>query len=175
MKTTNETIHCKTCQSHLPDLLLDETYASAHPEVARHLEVCAPCGTELKELRATYALLDAWPAPEPTAYFDSRLHARLREAATARPEGLFERLYAYFAFSTGRSFRPALAGALALVLVVGGGTYAGFYEHASHGAQPSVVSPTINDLRILDNNAQALQQMDQLLDSNDDGSDSPST
>jgi hypothetical protein len=35
-------------------------------------------------------------------------------------------------------------------------------------------SPTVNDLKILDNNAKALQQMDQLLDSSDD-SGPPST
>jgi hypothetical protein len=36
-------------------------------------------------------------------------------------------------------------------------------------------SPTVNDLKILDNNAQALQQMDQLLDSSDDSSGPPSS
>jgi hypothetical protein len=39
-------------------------------------------------------------------------------------------------------------------------------------------SPTVNDLKILDNNAQAIQQMDQLLDdsasSKDDNSGPPS-
>lgn len=175
MNAMKTTITCKTCQSHLPDLLLDDGYEAAHPELASHLAACEPCRTELAELRATYALLDAWHAPEPTAYFDSRLRARVREAATARPEGLFERLYSFVTFSTNRSLRSTMAGALALVLVVGGGTYAGVYEHALRGAaQPSATSPTVNDLRILDNNAEALQQMDQLLDSNDDG-DPPTT
>jgi hypothetical protein len=41
-------------------------------------------------------------------------------------------------------------------------------------AQPSA---TVNDLKILDNNAQAYQQMDQLLDpaANDDSGDPPTT
>lgn len=170
-------IGCKTCQARLPDLLFDDGYLATHPEVASHLDSCETCSTELRELRATYALLDAWPAPEPTPYFDSRLRARLREAAEARPEGLFERLYAFLTFSTGRTLRPAMAGALALVLLAGGGTYAGIYEHALHSAssQPAAVSATVNDLRIMDNNAQALQQMDQLLDTGDDSGGPPTT
>jgi hypothetical protein len=34
-------------------------------------------------------------------------------------------------------------------------------------------SATVNDLKILDNNSQALQQMDQLLDSSGDDSSAP--
>jgi hypothetical protein len=173
--TMKTMITCKTCRSHLPDLLLDSGYLAAHPELAGHLESCEACRTELAELRSTYALLDAWTAPEPSPYFDSRLQARLREAEAARPEGLFERLYSFFAFSTGRPLRPAMTAALMLTLVVGGGTYAGVYEYGLRGAQPAVTSPTVNDLRILDNNAQALQQMDQLLDTGDDAGDPPST
>jgi anti-sigma factor RsiW len=175
MLETKNMINCKTCQSHLPDLLLDDSYQAAHPELDAHLAACDACRTELQELRATYALLDAWPAPEPSAYFDSRLGARLREAEAARPEGLFERLYAFLTFSTGRQLRPALASALMLVLLLGGGTYAGIYEHDAHIAQPAATSPAVNDLRIMDNNAQALQQMDQLIDSSDDSGNQPST
>lgn len=167
-------INCKSCQTHLPDLLFEDGYLTAHPEVADHLAACPPCAKELKELRAIYEVLDAWPAPEPSPYFDSRLQARLREAAAAQPEGLLERLYSFLTFSTGRQLRPALTGALMLALLVGGGTYVGFYEHASHPAvQPA--SATVNDLRILDNNAQAVQQMDQLVDTSDDSGDPPTT
>lgn len=167
-------INCKTCQSHLPDLLLDGGFEAAHPELASHLASCDACAAELTELRATYALLDAWPAPEPTPYFDQRLRARVREAEAAPPESFFERLHAFLLFSTGRQLRPALTGVLMLLLLIGGGTFAGFYEHASHnGNQPA--SATVNDLRILDNNAQALQQMDQLIDQSDDSTDPQGT
>lgn len=171
----NNTMNCKTCRTHLPDLLLDDSYAEAHSEIAGHLASCEACAKELAELRATYALLDVWTAPEPSTYFDSRLRARVREAADAQPEGLFERMYAFLRFSTGLQFRSALAGALMLVLLIGGGTFAGFYEHSAHNTpQPSA---TVNDLKILDNNAQALQQMDQLLDpnANADPGDPPTT
>jgi anti-sigma factor RsiW len=170
-----KTMNCKLCQSHLADLLLDDRYLETHPEYAGHLAACESCRTELAELRATYALLDAWSVPEePTPYFDSRLRARLREAEAARPEGPFERFYAFLTFSTGRQLRSAMAGALMFVVLVGGGSFAAFYESATRhpAVQPSA---TVNDLKILDNNAQALQQMDQLLDSSDDSGDPPST
>lgn len=168
------TMNCKTCNAHLPDLLLEDGYEAAHPEIAAHLKECESCAKELAELRATYALMDEWIAPEPSPYFDSRLRARVREAAEAQPEGLFERLYAFLTFSTAFHMRSAMAGALMLVLLIGGGSFAGF-EFANR-SQPKP-SAAVNDLTILDNNAQALQQMDQLLDpaANDDSGDPPTT
>ena len=168
-------MNCKTCQTHLPDLLLDAGYEAAHPEIAAHLKGCASCAKELAELRATYALMDAWTAPEPSPYFDSKLRARVREAAAAQPEGLFERMYAFLTFSTRLQLRSSMAGALMLILLLGGGSFAGFEIATTRAhAQPSA---TVNDLKILDNNAQALQQMDQLLDpnANDDSGDPPTT
>jgi anti-sigma factor RsiW len=165
---------CKTCRTHLADLLLDESYAAAHPEVAEHIAACAECRKELEELQATFALLDHWTAPEPSAYFDVKLHARLREAQASGPEGFWSRTRAFLMYSTGHRLRPALAGAMVLAVVLaGGGTFAGLYEHNSPVAVQA--SPTVNDLKVMDNNAQALQQMDQLLDPSDDSSGPPST
>ena len=113
------TMNCKTCNSHLPDLLLEDGYEAAHPEIAAHLKECESCAKELAELRSTMQLMDAWTAPEPSQYFDSRLRARVREAAAAQPEGLFERLYAFLTFSTGLQMRSAMAGVLMLVLLLG--------------------------------------------------------
>ncbi len=151
-------IDCKTCRTYLPDLLLD--VEAAHPDALVHLENCAECRTEMNELRATWALMDQWVAPEPSPFFDSRLQARLREAQAAAPEGLWERLASYLQFSTGRAFRPALAGALAVVILLGGGTATTLL--VNHGPVPTASSPAVNDLKIYDNNAQALQQMDLL-------------
>jgi hypothetical protein len=165
---------CKTCRTHLADLLLDDGYTSAHPEFAAHLADCTACGQELTELRSTFALLDDWTAPEPSPYFDSKLHVRLREAEAAGPEGFWERTRSFFLFSTGRHLRPALTGALAFAMLIGGGGI-GVLLH-----QPTpTASATVNDLKILDNNAQALQQMDQLLNdpaaSTDDTNAPPTT
>lgn len=168
-------MNCKTCKSHLPDLLLEEGFEAAHPEIAGHLKACESCASELAELRSTMAMMDAWTAPEPSPYFDSRLRARVREAAAAQPEGLFERMYAFLTFSAGRQLRSAMASALMLLVIAGAGSFAGV-EIANHSRpQPSA---TVNDLKILDNNAQAYQQMDQLLDpnaNNDDSGDPPTT
>jgi hypothetical protein len=161
-------IDCKNCREHLADLLLDERYAAAHPEVAGHMGECAECSAELAELKATFAVLDHWTVPEPSPYFDSKLRARLREAAAAEPEGLWERMRSFLMFSTGRGLKPALAGALALVMVAGGGSV--FLFQPTQTVAPSA---TVNDLKILDNNSQALQQMDQLLDSSGDDSSAP--
>ena len=156
---------CKTCQSQLPDLLLDEKFPAAKPALAAHLDACAACRTELNELRATFALLDEYVTPEPSAYFDSKLHARLREAQAAQPESLWERMRSYLLFSTGRSFQPAVAGALALVLVLGGGgTFVGLHNLPAAEPNAAASSATINDLKVLDNNVQAEKQMNQLLD-----------
>jgi hypothetical protein len=77
-------------------------------------------------------------------------------------------------YSTGHRLRPVLAGALVVaVMVAGGGTFAGLYQHSEPVAMQA--SPAVNDLKVMDNNAQALQQMDQLLDGSDDSSGPPST
>ena len=162
--------NCKACRSRLPDLLLDP--ASVPAAIEAHVADCADCREELASLRATFAALDAWTAPEPSPFFDTRLHARVREAQAAPPEGFFERMRSFLLFSTGRQLRPALAGALALALIASGGTFIGVY--GPHNPPPAA-SATVNDLKLLDNNAQALQQMDQLLDDSSDDQDPPPT
>jgi anti-sigma factor RsiW len=172
MNNEMKKIDCKSCREHLADLLLDESYAAKRPDIAAHMAACPECSVELAELQSTFALLDQWHAPEPSAFFDTKLKARLREAAASEPEGIWERMRSFLQFSTGRGLRPAMAGALALAMVASGG---GFLISSY---QRPVVAPSaaVNDLRILDNNAQALQQMDQLLDSgSDDNSDPPTT
>ncbi len=157
-------MNCRQCQSALPDLLLDPTAAS-NVAARTHLATCSACEEQLKSLEATFALLDAWRVPEPSAYFDQKLAVRLREEQAMAPAGWFERMKARLLFNTGRQFRPALAGAMALILLVGGGTVADLHTFSS---PPNVeASATVEDLQILDKNDQALQTMDQLVQ--DDG------
>jgi hypothetical protein len=153
-------MNCKDCQSVFLDLLLDPG-ASGNAAAQSHVESCLGCKEELKSLEATFALLDDWKAPEPSPYFDQKLAVRLREEQELAPAGWFERLKSRLLFNTGRQFRPAMAGALALVLLVGGGTVAnvsGFLDN-----KPPQASAAVQDLQILDKNDQALQTMDQLL------------
>jgi hypothetical protein len=157
-------MNCKDCQSVFLDLLLDPG-APANAAAKSHLEACSDCKREFKSLEATFALLDAWKAPEPSPYFNQKLAVRLREEQALAPAGWFERLKSRLLFNTGRQFRPALAGALALILVVGGGTFADVSGFLHPKPQ---ISAAVQDLQILDKNDQAIQTMDQLLQ--DDGS-----
>jgi hypothetical protein len=169
-------LDCKACRAHLPDILLEQDYAAKHPELTGHLEACTDCRTELNGLLSTFALLDEYAAPEPSMYFDSRLHARLREDQAAGPESLWERMRSYLTFSTGRGFQPAMACTLALLLLVGGGgTF--FQMHGFHQVPDApATSATVNDLKVLDNNMQDEQQMNQLLDtSGSEDGDTPPT
>jgi hypothetical protein len=156
---------CHDCQSALPDLLLDPT-APSNAAAREHLKACAACNEELRSLEATFALLDTWKAPEPSPYFDQKLAVRLREEQASPAAGWLERMRSRLLFNTGRQFRPMVAGALALVLLVAGGTFADL-SGFPHSSKPQV-SATVNDLQILDKNDQALQTMNLLLQ--DDGS-----
>ncbi len=153
-------MNCKDCKTALPDLLLDPA-APGNTAARAHLKTCAACDQEFTSLQSTFDLLDLWEAPEPSPYFDQKLAVRIREEQAAPPAGWFERLRSRVLFNTGRQFRPALAGGLALALIVAGGTAVRVTD--DHSVPKVAASATINDLQILDKNVQALQTMDQLL------------
>jgi hypothetical protein len=166
-------MNCTTCKSELPELLLDpgtDAASKKHLQLRAHLAVCADCSAELAALQRTFDLLDAWQAPEPSAYFDQKLAVLLREEQAKPAAGWLERMRERLLFNTGRQFRPMLAGALGLVVVLGGGTFAGITEFSQSAHPPQVTaSATVDDLQILDRNEQAIQQMDQLLQDDDSG------
>ena len=86
---------------------------------------------------------------------------RSREEQALAPAGWFERMKSRLLFNTGKQFRPALTGALALLLVVGSGTFANFSDFSR---QTPEISATVQDpVQILDKNDQAPQTMDHLL------------
>ena len=173
--TERASMNCTSCQAAIPDLLLDppgsQTTDPQAVSLRAHLAGCADCDREFRSLEATFALLSEWSAPEPSPWFDQRMAARLREEQAAAPEGWLERLRSRLLFNTGRQLRPALAGALALALVLGGGaaaTLSGVLQ-----PHPEQVSAAVEDLQILDRNDQAFETMDQLLQDDgqtDDGS-----
>ena len=108
------------------------------------------------------ALLDDWKAPEPSPWFDARMMARFREEVQREPEGFFARLRDRFLYGNTATLKPMLAGAMALLLVAGGGSWLEI-SHLQH-VKAAAVSATVEDLQIIDNNDQAIQQMNQLLD-----------
>jgi hypothetical protein len=162
-------MNCRICQTEIPELLFEPT--SANSAAARaHLDSCPECRKEFVSFQATFALLDTWQAPEPSAYFDQKLAVRLREEQAMPPAGWFERLQTRLLLNTGRQFRPALVATMALLLLVGGGTFAGISTLPSRPDKVQA-SAAVDDLQILDKNDQALQQMDQLLQDDQSGDD----
>jgi hypothetical protein len=151
---------CRDLKSVLPDLLLDPSNPS-NAAARAHVDACPTCREELRSLEATFSLLDTWEAAEPSPYFDQRLAVLLREEQEKAPAGWLENLRARLLFNTSRPFRPALAGVLALVLLVGGGTVVNF---ADLQLGENEVSATVDDLQIFEKNDQALQAMDILDD-----------
>ncbi len=164
-------IHCKDCQSRLPDFFLSRTGSD---EFNSHLAACEACRKEFDSLMATFALLDTWQAPEPSAFFDQRFAAHLREEAAAPRLGFFSRMRDRILFGSSLQLRPALASALALALIVGGGAFAGLNSITHPQAAPPQPSAIVNDLQLLNKNEQAIQQLDQLLQENG-GDETPST
>jgi hypothetical protein len=161
-------MHCKDCQNEIADYLFEpDSNKVRKPAVGEHLASCQACSEELAELRKTMGLLDAWQAPEPSPYFDQKMAVLLREEQAKAPAGWMERIRERLLLNTGRQFRPAMIGALALVIVLGGGSFAGIRVLHQQPAEVAV-SATVNDLQILDKNEQAIEQMDQLLQDDQD-------
>ena len=151
---------CRKVKAHLPDLLLAPKSVPA--EVRAHVENCAACGKELKELEATMALMDAWTAPEVSPYFETRMAVLMREAQQGAPTGWLERMRARLLFGNHMSLRPLAAATLALIVLVSGGTYAGFGGFSKPKPAPVQASQVIKDLQSLDENAQMFQQLNSM-------------
>ena len=149
------------CEQIREGLLLDPS-AELPPALAEHAKVCAECGSAMESLRKTWRLLDAWQAPEPSPYFDSKLQARLREEkANPQREGLLAWLRV--------RWQPALAGALALALAISVGVSwpRNPSQIADGQQQPAASSPAVSDLDKLDRNADVYNNFDLLYGDDD--------
>jgi anti-sigma factor RsiW len=128
-------------------------------EARKHLAACEECAGELAAMEKTWKLLDEWQAPGPSAFFDAKLYARLRTEQATAPAGLFERAKAWLLYGSNLQMRPLAAGALATVLVIGGGTFALLQNEQAPLPQTSA---TVRDLQSYDGNAQLFQQLNAL-------------
>lgn len=150
---------CAGMETKLADLLLDPENAPA--KVKAHVDGCDGCRAELDELRATMTAMDAWEAPEPNPYFMTRFQARLREEKAAAPAHwparMLQKLRERMLLNPQRHTRPIAAMALTIMLLVGGGTYLEFYWQGPPA--PPQEKAVVQDLQILDNNAQLLDQL----------------
>ena len=138
---------CNEIRELLPDLAAG--LVAAEPEVNLHLRSCADCGGTLDELRKTMALLDEWQAPEPSPYFDVRLHARLREEAARQQHSWFAWLR-----------RPVMAVSMAVVLVAGASVFWIELYRQKVNPPPVVVGSAVSDLQVLDKNHDMLSDSD---------------
>lgn len=148
------------CEQIREELLLNPS-AELPPALAEHARACAECNSAVESLRKTWRLLDAWQAPEPSLYFDSKLQARLREEkANPQPEGLWAWLRV--------RWQPALAGALAIALGVAVGVYRLMPTAAPSGGDKIIAtSPAVSDLDKLDKNADVYNNFDLLYGDDD--------
>jgi hypothetical protein len=162
-------MNCQKVKTSLPDLLLAPKSVSA--EVRAHVGSCAECAKELKGLEATMAMMEEWAAPDVSPYFDTRMAVLLREEQQAAPAGWLERMRERFLFGSHMHMRPLAATTLALIIAVGGGTYAGFGGFSNPQPAAQVASPVIKDLQSLDENAQVFQQLNSMdqQDTSDNG------
>jgi hypothetical protein len=142
---------CNEIQELMPDLAAGLTTAT--PELEKHIQSCGDCATKLNEFRQTMALLDEWQAPEPSPYFDTRLQARLREEAAKQPTGWLQWIR-----------RPAMAGALALVVVVGITVFQRGTVKGPNGDLTVVPGTAVGDLQALDKNDDLYANFDELDD-----------
>jgi len=159
-------MNCPETKKNMADWL----FAPIPEEGRKHIAECAGCAEALASMEKTWKLLDEWQAPEPSAFFDARLYARLRREREEAPAGLFERAKAWILYRSNLHMRPLAAGAMATLLVVGGGTFALLDQPAAPVAQASA---TVRDLQSYDGNAQLFQQLN-ALDGDEDSATSAS-
>ena len=147
---------CNEIRELMPDLAAG--LSAVTPEINQHLTGCGECEAKLNAFRQTMAMLDEWQAPEPSPSFNTRLQARLREEKNKQP-------VSWWAWIR----RPALAGALAVVAVVGvtvfergGGTGQG--TGAPIAAVVATPGTAVGDLQALDKNDDMYANFDELDD-----------
>src|ERR1700677_3290499 len=158
---------CPEMKKHLADRVFESR--PLPDEARKHIAECPGCAEELAGLESTWKLLDEWQAPEPSAFFDAKLYARLRVEQTTAPASFFERAKAWLLYSSKLQMRQLAAGALATVLVIGGGTFA-LLQNETVPAAPT--SATVRDLQSYDGNAQLFQQLNALDGDEDNGAGS---
>ena len=145
---------CNEIRELMPDLAAG--FSAVTPEINQHLKDCGECEAKLNAFRQTMTMLDEWKAPELSPYFDTRFQARLREEKekAKQPAG-------WWAWLRG----PALAGALAVVAVVG---ITVFQRGGITTDRPPIITAApgtaVGDLQALDRNDDMYANFDELDD-----------
>jgi hypothetical protein len=147
---------CRQVRELMPDMALGLAEASA--EAQEHLRACTECDRKIEEMRKTMAVLDEWPAPEVSPYFDTRLQAKLREEkAKAAAPGFWTWIR-----------KPALTFVATLLLVAGVTWFRGDFRRDTLAEAPVYVpaqpGTPVGDLQTLDKNHDLLSDFDVLDD-----------
>ena len=147
---------CNEIRELMPDLAAG--MSAGTPEMSDHLNSCGDCALKLEEFRQTMALLDEWQVPEPSAYFDVRLQANLREEKAKQPEGWLNWMR-----------KPALALSLTVLLVASISLFRGGNPEGSTGKQRIIATSiepgsAVSDLEALDKNHDMYSDFDVLDD-----------
>ena len=161
------TMKCNEIRELMPDLA--SGLSAVTPQMDEHFRACSECSQTLADFRQTMLLLDEWQAPEPSPYFDTRLHARLREETAKQPVGLLASLgTSWFRtswFRTSWLRKPALAFSLAAILVVGITLFRGDgYRYRETNSMAAVPGSAVGDLQALDKNHDLYSDFDVLDD-----------
>jgi hypothetical protein len=149
--------NCDDIRDRMPDVAAG--FSTLTADESEHLAGCSGCADQLKEMRATMALLDEWKTPEPTPYFDVRLQARLREEM-AKPQAGWLHWFR----------RPVLAAALTVLMGVGVGVwYTGTTGMIDPGPGisdnvPPAPGSAVSDLQALEKNHDLYSDFDLLDD-----------
>jgi anti-sigma factor RsiW len=147
---------CNEIRELMPDLAAG--LSAATTEVEQHLSGCSECAAKLMAFRQTMSLLDEWPAPEPSPYFDARLRARLREEGSRQAAGRLQWLH-----------KPALAVSFALLMAVGVTLFQKGGRQPGQNSQPvasvqGAPGTAVGDLQALDKNHELYSDFDLLDD-----------
>ena len=141
------------CRKVQEQMLNEMNANSASAERAAHLAGCPDCAKLWQALQVSSAAFDAWTAPEPSPYFDTRFQARLAEVKreeAAAPKGLLAWLRKPISAFHSNVRIAAMAAALALAIAVG--LFYGGGTSDTVGINSAQVSPAVNDLQKLDKN-----------------------
>lgn len=139
-------MNCNDVRENLIELL---TGGQADPQVTAHVSQCKACTAELASLQDTVALLDEWEAPEPSAYFLTRLRAHVKEEREKAPAA---RWVAWLR-------RPVLAVSLATMLAAGGLLYR-LVDVTHQQSEAPAVGTAVADIDSLDKNHDLLIDTD---------------
>ena len=142
-----------------------------------HLDECAECSRAWIAYEQTMKTLDAWTAPEPSPYFQTRLRARLEEIKAeeaARAHGFLAVLrHQWMGIPV---WRPAAVVTLAIALVFGlnladmtGVNGGSTNQTVANQSQQPVRGSAVGDLQVLESHQDAISDMDVLDDLPIDG------